>query len=118
MQRLLCATRSAVRLSNSITAGARNSSASNSLRHSSSSPGKVVGVPRYRIVPSRHRQAAIAAEVRLAGQAIQHGEMGVMRRIENRRPERRERLAGGHLCHFAEIGPSAVAAKVFVYLSR
>ena len=45
VHRLLCATRSPVRLSNSITAGARNNSASSSFRHSSSSAGNVVGVP-------------------------------------------------------------------------
>ena len=58
VHRLLCATRSPVRLSNSITAGARNSSASSSFRHSSSSPGKVVGVPRCGVakaVISSHR---------------------------------------------------------------
>ena len=37
---------SPIKLSNSITAGARKSSASNSLRHSSSAVGNVVGVPR------------------------------------------------------------------------
>ena len=58
VHRLLCATRSPVRLSNSTTAGARSSSASNSLRHSSSSPGNVIGVPRCGVakaVISSHR---------------------------------------------------------------
>ena len=45
VHRLLCAIRSLVRLSNSITAGARNSPASASFLHSSSSTVKVVGVP-------------------------------------------------------------------------
>gem|GEM_PF-5860860 len=45
LHKLLCGTMSLVKLSNSITAGARNNSARSSLRHSSSSAGNVVGVP-------------------------------------------------------------------------
>ena len=46
VHKLLYANKSLVRLSNSITAGARSNSAKSNFRHSSSSAGNVVGDPR------------------------------------------------------------------------